>query len=372
MPIRLSDEETHAFFDSADAPAPQLDLLATAGFRAAAAALRLGVFETLAEDDADRGSTAAELAARLGTDPAATSYLLEALESFGYVCQQHGSQQQSATWTLSETARRWLRPPEGEGFDFTAVVEFWSLQLFELWNDLEGTIRRGQPGLHLYSWLDERPAAQRVFQTMLGQLAELNGDEILGHLRLDASASSTPQPPRLIDIGGGHGRHALAFCRRVDGATATIVDLPSSLEVAQENAEAAGLAERVELLAADFLRDDLSGNGGSYDVAYLLSIVHSFPAETNLDLLRRVRDLLRPGGRLVVLEQLAGEERPELPAVAEAFHRIFRLNLFHLLGGRTYTLAEVRGWLEQSGLDIETSTVLESTGDNLLVARRPH
>ncbi len=371
MPIRLSDEETRAFFDSADAPAPQLDLLATAGFRAAAAALRLGLFEALAEGDAP----ATELAARLDTDPAATGFLLEALESFGYA-QQLEAQQPDPIWTLSEAARRWLRPPEGEGFDFTAVVEFWSLQLFELWHDLEGTIRSGQPGLHLYSWLDERPAAQRVFQTMLGQLAELNGDEILEHLQLDVSTSTANQPPRLIDIGGGHGRHALAFCRRIEGATATVVDLPSSLEVARENAEAAGLAERVEFRAANFLEDDLrddaSASSDGYDVAYLLSIVHSFPAETNLELLRRVRTLLRPGGRLVVLEQLAGEERPELPAVAEAFHRIFRLNLFHLLGGRTYTLAEVRGWLEQSGLQIETCTVLESTGDHLLVARRPH
>ncbi|MEM9595410.1 MAG: class I SAM-dependent methyltransferase [Acidobacteriota bacterium] len=350
MPIPLNDDERRLFFESNERPGPYLDLLGTAGFRIATSALRLGVFEALA----DGPSLGEPLAKRLDLDPLGTEILLEALEGYGYV--ERGDD----GFGLTDMARTWQLPAKS-GYDYTLVHKFWSLLLFQLWGDLEGTIRRGHPGIHLYSWLDERPEAQRTFQAMLGMLAELNGDEILTHLDLPDG------PVRLLDVGAGHGRHALAFCRNHAEATATLVDLPSSLEVAQENAEAAGLADRVECLAVDFLREDM---GSGFDVAFLFSIVHSFEPAENLALLRRVHRSLAPGGVLLLLEQLAGETRQQLPLLAEAFHRAFRLNLFHLLGGRTYTQGEVRGWLEETGFEITEEAVLESTGDQLLVARR--
>jgi release factor glutamine methyltransferase len=60
--------------------------------------------------------------------------------------------------------------------------------------------------------------------------------------------------PGVADIGTGTGAIALALAARLPGATVAAVDISSdALALAVENAEANGLAERVELLEGDLL-----------------------------------------------------------------------------------------------------------------------
>lgn len=361
MPLRLDDESRHQFFDSNQQPAPLLDLLSTAAFRAATTGMSLGFFRELAESSA----TGAELAERCQTDPTATGIILDTLEGFGYVAREEDRYQ------LTAMAQRWMVTPaandDPESFDFTLVQRFWALLLFQLWDDLEGTARRGYPSLDLYRWLDQRPDAQRIFQEMLGQLAKLNGAEIVASLQLEPARLE--QPLRLLDLGAGHGRHALSFLQRVPGAHATLVDSQTALAIARENAQKLGLEDRCDFVTADFRTEELPGK---FDVIFLFSIVHSFDGPTNVELLRRVREALLPGGTLVLLEQLAAEKHAPLPEVAEAFHRTFRLNLFHLLGGRTYELDEVLSWLAEADLAFERKLCLKTTGDALVIAKRGH
>lgn len=361
MPLRLDEEARHQFFDAYQQPGPLLDLLGTAAFRAATAAMGLGFFRALAEAPL----SGEELASRCQTDPTASVILLDTLESFGYI------RREQDLYHLTAMAKRWMVTPvdqeDSEAFDFTLVKRFWALLLFQLWDDLEGTVRRGHPNLDLYHWLDQRPEAQRTFQAMLGQLAKLNGGEIVSALALDPEQIN--QPLRLLDLGAGHGRHALTFLQRVPGAHATLVDSQSAMTIARENAQKLGLDERCAFIAADFREKDFPE--GSFDVVFLFSIVHSFDVPANVELLSRVRRFLAPGGTLIVLEQLSDTKAAALPEVADAFHRTFRLNLFHLLGGRTYSLSEVCSWLEQAGLEFQRKVDLQSTGDSLVIATRP-
>ncbi|HST62263.1 MAG TPA: methyltransferase dimerization domain-containing protein, partial [Longimicrobium sp.] len=81
MPLQLKPDQHQAFFDTHQAPAPMLDLLGAAALRMAAAATRLGVFDTLAQGPLP----ADEVAQRTGTDPRGTLVLLDALHAHGYV-----------------------------------------------------------------------------------------------------------------------------------------------------------------------------------------------------------------------------------------------------------------------------------------------
>jgi ubiquinone/menaquinone biosynthesis C-methylase UbiE len=170
-----------------------------------------------------------------------------------------------------------------------------------------------------------------------------------------------------VDVGGSHAIFSLAFLRAHPGLSATVLDFPGALEVGRENARAEGMEERVELVPGDFLSAPL---GGGYDVALLCSIVHGLSPEANTDLLRRVRDALKPGGRVVVVEQTEGGGGAPRGAVDEAFMRTFSLNLYHLTGAQTWSFAEIAGWLEAAGFRDASETAVPGSLDRVVQAVR--
>ncbi len=109
------------------------------------------------------------------------------------------------------------------------------------------------------------------------------------------------QARRLLDVGG-HGRYALALCRRYPSLSAVVFDAPQALEAARAGIAEAHLAERVTTQAGNFLEDGL---GSGYDVALLFNIVHGLTPEQNTALLRRAASALNPRGIVVVAEQVS-------------------------------------------------------------------
>jgi release factor glutamine methyltransferase len=70
----------------------------------------------------------------------------------------------------------------------------------------------------------------------------------------DSVASSTaPEPLRIIDLGTGSGCIAITLAKHIPGATITAVDRsPAALEIAQRNAQANGVADRIEFVQSDW------------------------------------------------------------------------------------------------------------------------
>lgn len=113
-----------------------------------------------------------------------------------------------------------------------------------------------------------------------------------------------PQPgQRLLDVAGGTGDIAFRFLARADrkgpGASAVVCDLTAPmLEEGQKRAEAAGLAGRLDWVVGDAMA--LPFPDGSFD-AYTISF--GIRNVTRIaDALSEAHRVLRPGGRLMVLE----------------------------------------------------------------------
>lgn len=332
MPIQPNFLEQLLFFTLNLGPGPVLDIWSGIALRILIAAVRLGVFEALA----DGPLTPEALARKINADPRGMQVLLSALESVGYVREQNGAYANTAMtskWMLRGAA------------NFSAGFEFWGVNLFQLMNNLEASFRTGQPLLNLYEWIEDQPEASRAFQEWMVAIATFAGDEILKHVPLPDGAR------RLLDIGGGHARYALAFCQKYPELSATVFDSPRALESAEASLAATGMGARVKLQPGNFLADDL---GTGYDVALLFNIVHGFSDEQNQALVNRAARALRspdsasgnPGGLLVVVEQLAG--RASTPA-ANATKAILGVSYFHLLGGQLCAYADVRRWLTAAG-----------------------
>ncbi|MFL5541340.1 MAG: methyltransferase [Longimicrobiaceae bacterium] len=350
MPLSLLPEEHRALHETHEAPGPILDLLGGAALRAAGAASKLGVFEALAEGPC----STAEVARAAGTDPRGTALLLQALRAYGYVAAQNGG----GSWALTPVAAKWM--VRGRPGSFADTLEFWDSLLYGLWGQLEASLATGAPPVDWYRWLEAHPRTLRTFQGMLAGIARRSAPEVVAAVALPEGAE------RLVDVGGSHAVFSLAFLRAHPGLRATVLDFPGALEVGRENARAEGVEDRVELVACDFLSGPL---GGGYDLALLCSIVHGLTPEANTALLRRVHDALKPGGRVVIVEQTEGGAEPRGP-VDDAFMRTFSLNLFHLMRAQTWSFEEIAGWLEAAGFRDPAESAVRGSLDRVVQAVR--
>jgi SAM-dependent methyltransferase len=346
MPIPLHPDEADAFLTTTDAPAPHLDMLTAAAFRTAVAGVRLGVFDALGDGTLD----APALAAKLGTDAAATRVLAEALVATGYLLRGDGG------YANSPAAARWLAgDPDG---NYGSTLLLWQDLLFELWTDLESSVRTGRPAVDFYAWLAERPAVAARFQQMLASVAGILADEVADLLPADAMG-------RVLDIGGGHGCFSAAVCRRHPEATATILDPDSAAAHGMLLAE--GLTDRITLQPGTW--QDHPWQDGGWDSVLLFNVLHGNAPADNAELLARVARALRPGGVVAILDNLA--DANDWP-VDTAFVSVFSLNLLHTQGGRIYDRNEIDGWLAAAGFEPGTwHRSRRMTETHYLIARTP-
>jgi SAM-dependent methyltransferase len=286
--------------------------------RAVMAGVRLGVFARLARGHA----TAAALAEELGLHPVGARHLLDSLTVLGHV------RKSRERYSLSKRAAKWVDPASETyvGTFLENCFDFW-----EWWDSLEDVVRSGKS----YEIHERDPDDPHWPTYIRGQyeLARLSAADVARRLRVPDGAR------RLIDVAGGHGWYAAALCRRHPGLEATVFDLPASAAVGRQIVAEAGMSDRVRHVEGDALTDDL---GGPYDAALCFNLVHHFDQDTNVELLRRIRASLRPGGTLAVLDLITSDERPDSAAF---------LGLFFYLtsAAATYTDEEVRSWFARAG-----------------------
>lgn len=104
---------------------------------------------------------------------------------------------------------------------------------------------------------------------------------------------------RLLDVAGGTGDVAFRFLRRAPGSTAVVCDMTEDMLIeGQKRAEVGSLAERLEWVVGDAMA--LPFEDASFDV-YTISF--GIRNVTRIeDALSEAYRVLRPGGRLMVLE----------------------------------------------------------------------
>jgi 2-polyprenyl-3-methyl-5-hydroxy-6-metoxy-1,4-benzoquinol methylase len=147
---------------------------------------------------------------------------------------------------------------------------------------------------------------------------------------------------RILDIAAGHGLYGLAFATQNPQAEIVALDWPNVLEVARENAAAAGVAERFQSRPGSAFDVDY---GTGYDLILLTNFLHHFDVATCETLLRKVHASLAEDGRAITLEFVPNEDRVTPPQAAG----FSMMMLGSTPAGDAYTFAELDQMFRNAG-----------------------
>jgi SAM-dependent methyltransferase len=255
---------------------------------------RLGYYRSLAEEGP---ASAAELAARTGTDPRYTREWLEQQAVTSLLTVDPATVAADPVFALPAGMREVLT--DHSSLDYLAPVarligavgpvlpdllEAYRRGSGVSWDDLGDDARTGQADAN-------RPWYERRLGEALTSVPDL-------HERL-----STPGA-RILDVGSGGGWSTIALARAYPTATLTGIDIDEpSVAMARTNADSAGVADRVTFTHADAGTLDAAG----YDAAFAFECVHDMPRP--VEVLAAVHRALAEGAPLVVMDE----------AVADAF-----------------------------------------------------
>ena len=288
--------------------------------RALLTALELDLFTAVGD-----GAGAKEAAAHLHTDPRATEMLLNVLVSLRLLVKQEGvfrNTPQAARY-FTAGSRDNARP---------ALLH--TAHLWQRWSTLTDCVRAGTA----------------VAAAEIAGRGEDWTEAFIAAMHRNASERSplvvrsvgAENVRRMLDVGGGSGAYSIAFAQANPALHADILDLASVEPIARRHIEEAEVADRVKVRAGDLRSDQL---GDEYDLVFISAICHMLSPEENLDLLRRCRQALAGGGRVVIQDFIL-----EADKTAPRFAALFALNM--LVGtqaGSSYSELEYAAWLGEAG-----------------------
>ena len=146
---------------------------------------------------------------------------------------------------------------------------------------------------------------------------------------------------RLLDLGGGVGQYAEAFCRAHPGLEAVVVDVLEVVRLGAERLAGTDIERRIAFAAGDYIEGSC---GGGFDLALLANVVHQEPADRARALVARAAAELIPGGRLLIVDFTVEGEPYAIPVGA-----LFAINMQSR--GDTYPEEALRGFAEAAGLE---------------------
>lgn len=318
------------------------------GFRISAAlsvAAELGLSDRLNEGP----RTTVDLAAAVSMDADTLYRLLRALATVGvYAEQEDGS---FANTPLSEALRS-----DVPGTMRPLARTLQDPAVWAAWGNLAHSVRTGDNafealyGTDVWTHRQGLPEHNAIFNENMTALSSLVADAV-------ATAYDFSGLSSVVDVGGGSGILLEAVLARHEHLTGTTFDQPHAVAEAPSVGASESVASRWAAVSGDFFESVPAA-----DVYLLKSILHDWPDDRCVDILRTCRRSLNAGGVVLVVEMLLG--RPG----HEAEVALSDLNMLVLPGGRERTEPEYAELFEAAGLHL-TRVVDTSTRMSILEAR---
>jgi SAM-dependent methyltransferase len=335
---------------AAQQPSPQLffqTINAHQRTEALKAAIELEVFTAIGEGN----TTAAEIAKHCRTSERGMRILCDFLTIHGMLTKQDGK------YGLTLDSATFL-DKHSPAYLGTAVEFLCSPMLTEGSKHIAEAVRKGGTAMENDGTVGpENPVWVKFARGMAPMMAM--PAQLIAKL-VDPSPS---RKLRILDIAAGHGLYGITFAVNNPQVEVTAVDWKPVLEVAQENAEKAGVANRYHTLGGSAFDVEF---GTGYDLVLLTNFLHHFDQATNETLLRKVHDALADGGRAVTLEFVPNEDRISPPDAAG----FSMMMLSGTPSGDAYTFAELERMFANAGFSRSTLHPLPPTIQQVVISEK--
>ncbi|ACZ00194.1 methyltransferase [Thermomonospora curvata] len=246
--------------------------------------------------------TAEQLAERCGAHAPSMERLLRAMASLGVVT----ADTERGTYALTEVGAL-LRSDVPDSMH-PGVAVMGEEMSWTLMGRLADTVRTGRSPVadshgSLYGYYATRPELEKQFAAYMTARSRSFARGLL-----DAYDFSGVQT--MVDVGGGVGTIIADVLSAYPGIKGTLLDLPSVTEAAHAYLASQGVADRCEVVAGSFL-ESVPAKADRY---LLASILHNWPDETALQILRTVREAMGEHSRVLLLDILLPDvpDRPHL------------------------------------------------------------
>ena len=246
-------------------------------------AVRCGVLATLAGGET---RTVEDISRACGTLASPTRLLLDVLEAMSLVVRSNGG------YALTPLAR-----VLGSGGYRNLGDEYWA--------HLPRLLKTGEPlvAMDAVATSEEHYRAQAAaLAWMLSAAAEEAAELLL--------SETTDGELNILDVGAGAALWSLSLARRVPRSRVTAVDWAGVLQVARETAARFGLQDRMQTVTGNYHEVELPEH--QFDLAILANVTHLETSEGNRALLTKVRETLKPGGRVVIVDVFPGRRPSDL------------------------------------------------------------
>jgi SAM-dependent methyltransferase len=324
---------------------PQLFIDAVTGYQKTAAvkaAVALDLFTAIANEAGDPE----RIATRVQASPRGVRVLCDYLTVHGFLQKESGRYRLTASTSafLTTSSPAWM----GSIVDFLAAPEMMAMWL----EDPVSYVRKGGSA-GLGSIAPDNPIWVKFARAMVPFMAPTAG-------AIAQQVSAWPRPPkRVLDIAAGHGVFGIAIAKAVPAAQIVAADWKAVLEVAQENAAAAGVNARYRTIEGSAFDVEW---GKDFDLVLLTNFLHHFDRPTCVQLLSKARRSLSSGGRVLAVDFVPNEDRVSPPFAAEfAF-----VMLASTPSGDAYTANEFEQMGREAGFAKTSTTPLPPSAQSLV------
>jgi hypothetical protein len=298
-----------------------------------------------------RPRTLSEVCTSLRTPERSTRVLLQANVTFGLIVERRG------TYKLTPVAAEYLdeKSPINLGGYLNFLVAnhgLWSVA--SLKKAVLSNSAQAGGGKDLFSDPKMQKAFARVFTKAM--YAHSIGSALQWPDKVDLSKHR-----KLLDIGGGPGAQTIGALLRWRKLTGIVLDTPPVIEEAHQYVDPYKLGDRIRLHAADMFTDPFP----EADVHLYGDILHDWPRDKGVLLMRKSFESLPSGGMIILREILSNDDKSG-PRAASAYD----VDMLLVTMGGQYSKGEMKALLKQSGfrgIEIGPAT----TGyRNLITARK--
>lgn len=314
--------------------------------QAISATVQLGVADALA----DGPLRLDDLATRVNADPDALARLLRALIGRGIF-----RQRRDGRYALNSLARTLCADAPLSAAGMARMVG--SSHHRELWTHLDEAIRTGGSmtvavhGTDAFDLLRREPELADAFHRAMADTTEMAVGPITAAYAFGGYST-------VVDVGGGVGRLLGAIMAAAPNVRGVLYDLPEVVAGAPPVLQRRGVADRVRVVPGSFF-DGVPPGG---DIYVLKQIIHDWPDDKAVEILRNVRAAMAAGTTILLIEFVIPDHK------REHFGHWSDLEMLLTQAGRDRTAPEYRRLLDAAGFQV-TQVVPTASPLSLVEAR---